>query len=307
KRIKQYQLIEQAKTALVVSEDRQLALQYYKSALRKHDKASPNDHYNALLLGLEEKDVGFAFKNARALAEKSLCIDFFNNIDALQKHPKQWNKLNEVLEQSKKNINFDYQSEINQLYNLDQEVRYNGSSFEEIAKTDSVHYIQFFKLIKKYGFPSVDKIGLNCSDDMKGFHSIPTSTLLTHFSQRKYLKIDSIMESALRDNDIHPDQFAKYTGLMGHPFRLFINPIVRIKDKYYLIKMKDSFKEVVNENRVQLGMMPLDNQIEAIKKLIQKKENNEAFKFRLGPEFNINQFSSLPKSVLESSFEKIEF
>jgi hypothetical protein len=202
--------------------------------------------------------------------------------------------LTSTIAESQKNIDKNYREKLEQMFYDDQAVRQERQGRQAINNVDSVHYIEFKRMVSQYGFPTENLIGVKCTETNNGIQPSPYDLPLMHFSQRRYKNVDSLLDAALKENSIQPHWYAYFTAHLGKPINYYISPIVVMNGEYYTYHLNDSLLAEVNKHRRKIGLSSIDNQIRKIKYRL----NNPQSQFRLfGP---IEYFPNLPKLIQDS-------
>jgi len=123
-----------------------------------------------------------AFKE---LIADSLWMQMLNNSDYNKKH---YNK-----------INLDLVEKYKELYQKDQEVRHKKyKNNNERRVVDSLNLIDFKMLVKKFGFPSEERVGMNYDSTNSAALDPLFSILIRHFSLNGwYNEVSGILDSAI--------------------------------------------------------------------------------------------------------------
>lgn len=273
---------------------------WYKKAFKRNHPGFSDDYYNAFKVSVFDKDFDFTFKNAYELAERGMCLDFFNNYPILHQYPKQWKKLIAVVKTSSLNINQKYKASLGGLFNKDQVVRQNRDNQQKILETDSINYYEFAKLVESHGFPSEDKIGIECTENLLGIQPQYQKILLLHFAQNRFSGIDTLIFKALQQNQISPYEYAALKQFLNSSVKYYPVPIVVINETFYTVRLDDSTKVTANKNRLEVGLSTLDEQILKVKYYWKNRANG----FRMYTP--IDQFFGMPLSSVDSLFVKID-
>ena len=69
----------------IINKDYNNALRYYKKAMKNNHTGFVDDYFNALRVAVLLDKSDFAYYNALKLAERGICIDFFQNYPILKK------------------------------------------------------------------------------------------------------------------------------------------------------------------------------------------------------------------------------
>lgn len=290
-----YKLVNRAEM-FIVHQNYSEALNLYQKAFKINEGFS-NDSYNALLCAVELKNIDLVYFNARVLAEKGLCIDFFEQFQILKNNTKYWNKIVEIVD-SKGKINIDYRIELERMLSNDQNIRpLRMDNSEAVKQVDSLNFMKFKKLVIQYGYPSERLIGIKCSENRKGIAPQPQRILLRHFYQNKYFSLDTFLLQSMKNLLIKPEEYATYSYFINAPnTRCDVDPITLIDKKYYVFTLTDSIKNAIDNNRNSICLFSREEHIEKIK----FKETNNSKGFRIPQYSSINSLSNLPKDIKES-------
>jgi len=286
---------EKAEMAIIKSDYRK-ALKLYKKAFKSNHPGFSDDYYNALKVADLLKENDFAFYNAKKLAKRGLCNEFFQNYEMLKSDKDQWDELL-GLEFRTKN---DFRLELESMTNDDQVARYDRSDSQNINKVDSINFFKFKMLIERYGFPSEESLGIECTDNTRGFHPPPYNILLLHFAQHRYEGVKQILDDALEKNKISPYRYIDLMQYLGLPVKYNSAPVVKMGQDYFTYKKSDLDISKINSNRERVGAGSLENHLEKIKFRIKNGRNE--FRMNTGIDFVPQQ----TKSVIDSFFVKLD-
>lgn len=284
----------------IIRDDFQTAKIAYKKAFQCPHPGFTDDFFNALKVSILCQDMDFSYENAEKLARLGICEDFFNQFDWIRKDSIKWANLMVLIEQ-KSNVNHEYREILEDMFNEDQSIRGDRSKPERIENVDSLNYQLFKELVQRYGYPTAHNIGIECSNNLRGIQYLPQEVMLTHFSQRKYLGIDTLLLEAWRDKKICPHICADYLELFGYTTKHYPVPVVKIEGALYTFRMSDSLRNIVNENRKEFGMESIEDHILKIKYKLDHQETN--FRFFT----SIHQFPMFSQQWVDTTFIKLEW
>lgn len=271
--------------------------QHYKKAFKNNEKGYAEDYYNGLKSALIVGDIDFAYYNANCLAEKGICRDFFEQFDPLKKDEVKWQQLMQTVDSSGINLNLEYRRVLEEMFSIDQTVRFDRKNREEIRRIDSLNYEKFKELISLYGFPTEEAIGIGCSENRKGIQFMPYSLPLRHFSQRRYAGLDSILINALNQNQIQPYYFFDSMGALGNKdWKVYIDPVVKMNEVYYTYNLDKKEVRDMDEKRRKMGYIPIEEQIKKI--MFRLNDNKEGFSLTAPIEIFPNMPELLERGIL---------
>lgn len=275
------------------------ALACYRNAFRYKVPGFAADHYNAFKVAVLENDIRFAYFNATHLVRMGYCIDFFESYPLLKEAPEQWQGLI-ALSQQAQHADRLYRNALDGMMNDDQSARLEGKSHPEINKVDSLNYLKFRKLIEQNGFPAESVIGIECTENMKGIQPQPYDILLTHFAQRRFSGVDSLMDEALKQQALDPYNYVRIGAALGRKKRFLPSPIVKIGDGYYRGKISLAELAEINANRKSIGLPSLEDHIEKILYRFMNPDNG----FRLFTPMDV--IFDLSEEMVDAHFVKID-
>lgn len=267
------------------------AIKSYKNAFSYYNGFSI-DRYNAMLLAEKLNDLSMKKKCMLFFKEHGICNDFFEQFSDMN--------VEKILKNEESKTNQALTKKIDSIYLIDQSIRLQkGSSEAAIQRVDSVNFIFFKKFVNEEGFPSESLIGIECSNNKKGFMKAKIHTLLKHFCQRKQKDMYKILENALHKGEMNPEEYAYYYSFLGNDIYA-IEPLVVLDGEKYIIINNDSLLLKVNGLREKIGLFSVEDHINKIL----YKLNNPSEKVRMLGFPGIANFSSLPSNVKEDMKSK---
>ena len=277
----------------IINGDYASAKKYYEESLKNERFVFSDNLYNGLQISIELGDTLFGIKNAEKLIQLGICEEFFSANDFLK-------TIYEYANKEIKSTNKAYRYALEEMFNADQEIRQSGGTRALRNKVDSLNFVRFQELVIAYGYPTDQKIGIDCSTNNKGISPPLHHILMTHFSQHRYEEVLKILKKALSEGEINPYHFSDYRYLYDiHDS--YPNPIVRIGSQYYRYKLSEAQRNKANQLRRSIGMSSIEEQINKIEYSL---ENDRGFRF-FTP---INNFpdSLFPDSLMNELFERYD-
>ncbi len=291
-------LINQAELA-IINKEYLTSVKNYNQAFSMSHPILSDDLYNAMKVSQETKSYELTFFTAKKLIERGMCIDFLHELDIKGIGAAQWKELNELAKARESEEN-KYRITLEQMLNKDQNVRFGIRDRDLINEVDSLNFIQFKDLINKFGFPSEEKIGIECSDSKKGIAPLPSKILMLHFAQQRFDGIKTILSDALANDNISPYHFMDYIRFTGKSPKYYPVPIIKIGEDYYKYRLTEETINEVNINRKKIGASSLEDHIKKIKHILINGSDGYRF-FR-----PVDQFPLQPEDVIKSGFVKLE-
>jgi hypothetical protein len=286
---------------------------YYRKAF-KNNEGFPMDYYNALSVADSIRDKDLAYLSAKRLAKLGICKEFFEDFPILKSDQNLWNDIVITKNDSYKYRDDTLIEKINEMFVLDQKVReYYDESLphEELIqkqeirnKTDSLNFIDFRKIINNHGFPSINKLGIECSSSNKGFLPPQYDILFIHFALHKYDGVINLLNTSLNKFEISNLEYATYIDKMkgGAYFRLD-GAVVQIGTNYYYVKLnKEQLKEV-NKHRKEIGLLTYEENVRII---IDQLKNNHKKKYRYKCLIDIFPIEMFTKEKIDRNFILIQ-
>ena len=267
----------------------------YKSACKNYTKAFrllpgfASDHYNALIVAQKlAKKNNIVKKNLSYFYHRGICEDFFKQF---------YNSNTSKIAKTKSNIkiNLLLAQKIDSLFIEDQKVRATkGNDRGLVRKIDSSNYVFFVGIVKEYGFPNENSLGVECSLNKKGINLMKIRTLLKHFSLNREKGVDDILNNALRDGELKPEVYAELISFINENYYNYC-PIGTLGNDKYILCDSIQTKEIVNVNRKKIGLYSIDEQVMKIK---YKIENPDSL-FRLTETLGVLKLDYYPEKYVE--------
>lgn len=265
---KYYLFVNKAEMA-IVSKDHLKAVSYYKQAFAEQEGGGfYKDHHNALrtsdVIGNEE----FAWFNAFILAGRGICPEYFDQFEILKNSSEEkYAELQTFAAREAENVSrVEYREKIEKIYQLDQQARWDRLGADSIARTDSLNFIRFAELVKSYGFPSEDRIGLICTENEAVVSVKELRVLLRHFAQRKNQDLVTILTPAFSKLEIDSYQYATVLELLDQKtYNYNVQPVINIGESFYIENFNDSMRTLINKRRAALYLSTREDKIEKTK------------------------------------------
>lgn len=228
-------------------------LKSYKKAFKIYPQGFYTDHLNAFFVAEKLKDKESILEFAKFLIQHGICKEFFTRhvlpLDSL--------KFKEFYDQIRnvRVIDDSYRKLIDELKDMDQEVRINNSNDKERSQTDSLNYESFKLLVSKKSFPSVNNYGFKCN--VYFGVDFTYTILLKHFNPRKYQGIIEILTTALEKGEIKNDEYIDLLSFNngGKGLTKYSpHPIYIIDDKYYEDLQYSIVGNEIDANRKNIGL-----------------------------------------------------
>lgn len=283
----------------IIENDPGRALACYRKAFRYKNPGFASEHFNAFKLAIQVKDIDFAFSNAMQLAKMGYCIGFFEQYPVLKEHPGKWGEL-ASLAQSELPVNLEYRNTLWDMFQEEQTARLEGKPRPEIRAIDSLNLLKFRRLIRQYGFPSEDVIGIECTDNLRGIRPPAYFIMLLHFAQAEFQGVDSLLLEALEGQKLSPYYYAFFEVHFSQRGRYMPSPVIRVGDDFYVERISEARLKAVNENRRAIGLPSVEEHIKKIKFAYRNPNNG----YRLYT--SVDAIFDVPQEVIDAHFVKID-
>lgn len=280
-----------------------LSLSYYNQ-LVENDYFLADDLYNGYMSSLKCETGDFKIMYEEKLIQYGVCDNFFSshNPEFLR------NRYNHVTKFA--GIDNVLRDSLMIIVDFDQFLRDTPSRHDSIYFYDRINYENFVRLINHRGFPSVGRIGIDCSSSERGFRPNTYEIPLLHFAKNGF-DVYEILDTALNLGEMHPYTYAsiydtgKYGQLQEGEY-FAENYILSFGRVPYVIKEAEIPLEVVN-SRDSIGLYTYEEYKILYRHVIDRiasRESGDNEKFLRLP-FSI---ANLPTSVLSQfpDYKKME-
>ncbi len=274
---------------------------YYKKAF-KIDEGFAMDYYNALRVADTIQDHELAYLCAKRLAKMGESLEFLETIPILKSDQNIWNEIVLIKNNGLKTRNEVVYQKLLEMAELDQKVReYYHESLppeEEIIKekirdkTDSLNFIEFKKIIKEFGFPSMKKLAL-------GIRLPPYHILILHFSLSKYDGIIDLLYSAFKNFDISNLEYAYYIDKIKGGLEYRREPVVKIGNNYYYYLLNKVQLKEVNNHRKKVGLLSYEDNVKLI---VDKLKKTSKLKYSYAYNIDILPSEIFTKEKIDRNF-----
>ncbi|MEZ5040977.1 MAG: hypothetical protein R2828_13860 [Saprospiraceae bacterium] len=303
-RLKKYYLFVNKAEMAITKKDYLKAVSYYKKAFQGWESGGIyKDHHNALRASDAIGNEKFAYFNASILAQRGICPKYFDKFQVLKNNNEKYRVLTAIAGKEAENVSRTrYREEIEAMYQMDQQVRWDGMSADSIARTDSLNFIRFIALVNHYGFPSDDRIGLICTENNTGVSSKELRTLIRHFAQRKNQNLIALLMPAYKTLKYDHYQCASmFETLDSKANNYRTQPVINLGESFYIENFNDSMKTVINERRAELHLPTMEEQIEKTKAYLM----GELKGYFLDVSYMVFDTTVFPKSYVDQAFVKL--
>ena len=253
------------------------AIKLYETAFKYHYSPFPNDLYNAALVAIYLQNNNKAIDYCEALVKLGCDLKFFNQIpfNTLKSDKDVWNNflidydsLRNIYYNS---INQELKDKIHKLYIEDQK---NYCSYKKFGIPmqipQDLNFKRFKDILKYFGFPNHDIVGLNIKNDT--IISLgPQNILLRHYYQKGNYDLSEFLINELFNGKIKPIEFIVVEEFKYKPYSYFGTDLMfkSQENNYYIF---DEFKQYLeikkyNKNRKNFFMETYQDQL---KKMIYK-------------------------------------
>ncbi len=242
-----HNLIDRAEISIVDSAYER-ALTQYDSAFAALKSPYASDFYNALQCALILKKDKKTLDYANKLVEKGFTMAFFQYKFCFTRFRQQQEFLNFIENYPQhhaiyqKKVNWELRARLDKMFTRDQFLRKQDPAYK-IFK-DSIHILdkknlaEMKTIIKKYGFPNEDLIGIKYEmDTIIMLANLPYDIVLRHFYQNKWYDLTPILLAEVEKGRMHPRNYAahqtiqlgyeKKKGYGNEPFIEFDDMIVQ--------------------------------------------------------------------------------
>jgi hypothetical protein len=290
-----YQLINQAELANI-DKNYQKSDSLFVQAFKMVNRPFMADYYSATKNAILLKNYDKAFEYLNNAIDKGLTLQQLKNepnfkilfkdkrFELLKKnYPKK-----RTMYLSKLNISL--RDEVREMVRKDQKARAFLHSGNKMVKTDRQRFEQLKAIIKQYGWPGYSLIG---EDGMakkfggKYYINYDIEYLLRHFNEKEIDYLLPYLKEAIQKGEIYPHDVAgaiDYNGIKTQHYGTSKAKLKKIK-RFYLPKEAQSNKmylfddsgnpkylilpaiesiEIVNQNRLELGLEPIQDYFKKI-------------------------------------------
>jgi len=290
------------------------ALENYYKAFSFIKSPFPLDLYHVVLLNTYMNKNKDALKYSRNLVKLGVNLKFFNQkpLNKLKSDLSEWNKFikdyNLLHKFYKDNINFKLKKQIVRLNISDQKnycnIDINTGTIPLINIQDTV-FEKCYNIIKKFGYPNHDLIGINIKNDTDIIDS-PEIVIFRHYFQESYRNLNELSSLLLKEvykGKLKPIHFMIWDEFKYEPYPHYGSEILNKTNKgYYIKNLKLNEKEInrYNNNRKKIFMYSYNDEL---KKLIfMQKFRKLKFKF---PQYNTVISNDFPPYFKFKVFTKI--
>ena len=318
-----YPVIHQADLK-IVDGDYTKALSFYQKGFKESQGGFSVDFLNAAVCAVKTGNDKIAFKYLDSLIGKGVRKDFletFVGLGPLRKN-KRWGKYISQYDEKLKTLvgkRNDYVNrQITVMEDRDQEFRQKEGSYDvygdTIEKIDKENVDIYIALIKKYGFPNENMLGVS-----RPASNIPGNIVLHHHCQAMSIKRETVKYdftndfiNAVRKGQLEPHQMAFLIALQGKDaLQLGGLGLTQLESngttsKLLRDKLQAGEEEKMNVKRFALGLELLD---QYYIKSVYKLKNEAAKDFIFDKYGHLNIFSGLDESTYKAliqSFEPID-
>lgn len=209
-------------------------------------------------------DVKFAKANALKLCELGMCSEFFI------KHPELTIKgalTDELLQscKSKSSFNDYFRGSLYKMMEEDQLIHRNPETYHLRRKVDSSNIEEFKGLLQRFGFPSESRIGINCTQSLRGIQKPFYNKLLSHFFGQNFTRIHDLNKQWLDSNFISPRHYFRLNALSNTGRIIAGGEILKLNENYYIELPKGSGIKQMNKIRRKKGLWPISEEIQILR------------------------------------------
>ena len=233
-----------------------IALNKYYEAFKFIKSPFPRDIYHVILLNTYLFKYKDALKYSRNLVKLGLKLEFFNQIplNNLKSDSIEWNAfLNDydsLHNNYMENINLDLKDQIIKLHMMDQKNFCNRDPetglLPFVLAQDTV-FDKCYDILKKFGYPSHDLIGLNIENDTNIINS-PEIVIFRHYFQENYNNINEISSLLLKEvfrGKLKPIYFMTWDEFKYEPYPHYgTNILFKTVNGYYTKNFELNIKEI---------------------------------------------------------------
>jgi len=294
------------------------ALDNYLNAFSYINSPFPNDIYNSLILNIYLRNYSDAIKLCEKLVLLGVNMTFFNQVPlkSLKNDTVLWNsfisKYDSLNEVYKSKIDFELRNEIYKLFLNDQKNFCNidiETGIIPYIQTQDTVFEKYFDILKKYGYPNHDLLGIDLINDTIIKPSFQ-ATIIQHMYQESIDSIEKV--SALLKKEIFrgrllPADFMNWDEFRYEPNHHYGKSILLKsmyeKDIYFYKLNLDSLRiKKYNYNRSEIFMYSFEDNL---KKLIfiQKNPDNK-FNFII---YGLYEMDNFEDNLKKLAFKKINF
>jgi hypothetical protein len=283
-----YKLINLAELSIVDSAYNK-ALDNYQEAFSKTKSPMSKDLHNACVCALKTKKYDEVFDFFDKLVQKGVKFDYFkssvfkpiHNIEKWKEFEIKYPKKNK---EAKSKFNLELKYYIDAMHGRDQDLavkknedpNFRPKFHTEVKKNEKT----FVRLIKEFGFPSEDAIGVDEPDNSK------ISILLFHFMQKRGYydsgndSLDYYLLNAIQDGEFDPYGYANLVTMDNTNKTEFgETAIIVVNDKYFGIRAFTKEEElIVNKNRKSIGLETINDYHRKAMYAFNHPEINKEFK-----------------------------
>lgn len=278
-------MVDQAELWIVRSE--------YKKAFKLYDKAlsirgvnyNVQDLHNALLLSIAIGNSTATDRYVDFMRSIGLCDQYFTSVGLTNNAKSKTNIYNS------RALNKKYRNGIDSLFDL--KLKGNESDDEFFRKKiDTILIHRFTELVYQYGYPADVNVGVVCMSDHGSIRMNSDIIEQLSLSLLQFPASQQLFDQGLETYALNPYDYIRLHTNTILQNEIKIDPVIKIKNNYYIFKMSNSDKSKINATRGKYGIMNIDDQVEIIKfniKLIEKnadpqytqKTNQDKFLFNM--------------------------
>lgn len=290
---KYFQLIRQAETA-VLDANFEKALTCYQAAFEEQPSPFAVDLRNAAACAGLLEEYLWVFRFGQRLAKKNVTVQMYNNhVFTGFKKTEYWETLQalhaEFRENPTEKYTPQYRQDLAQLLEAHRQNRLNDLSPEDYEIAEKKMYNELIVLLKKYGFPTEDKIGLEKGQTDITF-SIYSDIFVYQLQNGHKDLLDTLQKNVLNGN-LHPrlaqtiieaafwritDELLQQKIFDKQQQNIYFgNQIFYIQHEYFSSQIDVKYKSLIDKNRENWLLDPL--RISHQKALMQHTKNKYFF------------------------------
>ncbi len=301
----------------IIKNNFEKAFEFYEKAFKSVPRPFAKDYYNALLCAIETEKFDIAFDLCDSLIRKGVQKEFFikdEGLNALKIQP-DWSGFIENFDIKYEKYNSDknlkLREELIVLENKDQEFRIKEGSYDvygdTIAKIDKENIKRFKEIVKAYGFPNENLLGIDNPKDNSFYGYI----LIHHHCQQFSLKkvnydFQPTIDEAIKNGLLEP-----HLGyfLLDQQGNIQIGNWGIIKLKTDSLESKLLAKKFTDAEKLEIDIIRIDKSLENLNDFYLKSvwgiQNKENENFAFNPYTHLSIFM-LDKNMYDLFLEKYE-